>query len=257
MINFMTKDDAERSFGKAQEHYGAKFATRTATIAYFSEVREWSKHSATARAVIKYVEEADKAINFIGMYGGFQAFDESADNLGNGQKQPTIYVDLHGKLSVYVRGPHQQHGQRTLSSPMKSFHNNVALLHELGHAKQFIERPQWYAMYASSQKKAELRDSIESKAKSMWMSKLTPKAMGAAPGQGADGSGIPPPPMPIFGGGNPAAKQVNAFIGGASGRAAKQSWFVVIDVDNMSRHEWPICRELGLPVRLNYTDLAA
>jgi hypothetical protein len=261
MINFMTKVDAEKAFGRSQADYGAVFATKVATIGYFGIVREWSKNSATARAILKYVEESDKRINFVGMYGGFQCFDESADNQSNGKKEPTIYVDLHGRLSVYIRHPHEQDLKRdaTINPNMQPFHNNVALLHELGHAKQFIERPEWYGFYASSEKKAKLRDSIEAKAKETWMRKLTPKTISSvAVKSGADGSGVPPPPpLMIMSGPNNTAKQVNAFIGAASGRAMAQKWFVVIDVDNMSRHEWPICRELGLPVRMNYTDLAA
>jgi hypothetical protein len=30
---------------------------------------------------------------------------------------------------------------------------------------------------------------------------------------------------------------------------------VHIESDNMARHEWPICRELGLPYRQNYRDV--
>lgn len=32
-------------------------------------------------------------------------------------------------------------------------------------------------------------------------------------------------------------------------------WGVPIEHDNMNRHEWPICRELGLPLRANYGDM--
>ena len=32
-------------------------------------------------------------------------------------------------------------------------------------------------------------------------------------------------------------------------------WGRVIEMDNMSRHEWPVCRELGLAYRTNYRDL--
>ncbi len=254
MINFMSKEDAERAFGHSQAEYGAKFATKVATIGYFGEVREWSKNSATARAVIRYVETADKVINFVGMYGGFQCFDEGADNHANGKKEPTIYVDLHGKLNVYVRQPHETQLSRakTRNPTMAPFDNKLALLHELGHAKQFIERPSWYAMYASNQKKAQWRDEIEARARAKWTSKLVPKTI-SAPVRGD----MPPPPLPAFGGGANPMAQVNAILPRTTDRAAGQSWFVVIDIDNMSRHEWPICREMGLPVRMNYTDLAA
>ena len=35
------------------------------------------------------------------------------------------------------------------------------------------------------------------------------------------------------------------------------AWGVVIEMDNMSRHEWPVCKELGLPRRVNYRDINA
>jgi hypothetical protein len=250
MINFLTAEAAVQGFGHAQAEYGGHFATRPKTIGYFSEVRARAKNSPTARAILKAVEESDRVINFIGMYGGFQCFDESADNHSTKKKEPTIYVDLHGRLSVYVRGPHEQATSRAdaVNPNMQAFNNKIALLHELGHAKQFIENPTWYAFYASSQKKAEWRDSIEAKAKGLWTAKFTPRVV-------VKNSGGPPPP-PAFGAARPnPAAQVNAFIGKATDRAKPQKWFVVIDVDNMQRHEWPICREMGLPVRLNYTDL--
>ena len=31
---------------------------------------------------------------------------------------------------------------------------------------------------------------------------------------------------------------------------------VRIEADNMAKHEWPICDELGIPRRLNYRDLS-
>lgn len=259
MLNFMTKEEAERSFRHAQEPHdaGVKFATKVATLAYFSEAREFAKNSKTAQAILKYVEGAKTVINFVGLYGGFQCFDEEAP-IGHalGPKQPTIWVDLNGKLKVLVRTPHEMHLPRNrITSPdMRPFENKVALLHELGHAKQFIERPSWYRLYVSDTEKAKWRLAIEKRAEAMWLSKLTPKAQG--PANGASSGGLPPPPPgPSLGGMSPSA-QVRAILPTTTQKAAKQSWAVVVDIDNMARHEWPICRELGLPVRMNYTDLA-
>jgi hypothetical protein len=52
-------------------------------------------------------------------------------------------------------------------------------------------------------------------------------------------------------------QQVQAILPARSERAKDQTWFVVIDVDNMQRHEWPICTEMGLPIRMHYSDLSA
>jgi hypothetical protein len=40
-------------------------------------------------------------------------------------------------------------------------------------------------------------------------------------------------------------------------RKATGNWGRVLEMDNMARHEWPICREIGVPYRTNYRDLDA
>lgn len=299
MINFLSKADAEAAFGDAQAEYAAKFCTKVATIGYFNEVREWSKGSPTARAIIKLVEEADVVINFVGMNGGFQCFDESAKNRVSKRDEPTIYIDLLGKISVYVRKPHENILSRsqTPHANMSSFNNRVALLHELGHAKQFIERPEWYRFYAGAKKEADsraeletgkqnapathgiFREELETKATEVWTRKLTPPKpkIASSPAASVGSGGMPPgppkapgppgPPGPpkapgppgapgVLGGSN-VRQQVQAILPTRSERPKNQKWFVVIDVDNMQRHEWPICTEMGLPIRMHYSDLSA
>ncbi len=314
MINFLSKEDAEASFWHAQAPYGGTvFVTKVATINYFNEVRQWSAGSPTARAIVKYVEESDVVINFIGMNGGFQCFDESADNRRSAHAEPTIYVDLRGRLHVYVRGPHENLLRRDKTpglaanpNAMQPFNNKLALLHELGHAKQFIERPQWYRFYADARRRASFRDALEQKATQLWTRKLTAQnaaaAQGAATQPGAAVGGVPvppgppgapprlgipappgppsppgppprvgavrapgPPPPPGPPGAPPAPgaprqmnmrQQLQAIVPATTDRAADQSWFVVLDVDNMQRHEWPMCEEMRLPKRLHYSDLS-
>ena len=256
MLNFMSAEDAKRNFMHSQEPHdaGVKFATKVRTMAYFNDTLEFAKDSATARAILQYVQGSKTVINFVGMHGGFQCFDETAP-IGHalGPKQPTIFVDLNGKLRVLVRTPHDAHLPRNrITQPdMRPFENKLALLHEVGHAKQFIERPGWYKLYVSDSEKAKFRIAIEQRAESLWRSKLTPKAVATT----NSSDGPPPPPTMGMMGNNPAA-QVRAILPTTTQKAAKQSWAVVVDIDNMARHEWPICRELGLPVRMNYTDLA-
>lgn len=36
---------------------------------------------------------------------------------------------------------------------------------------------------------------------------------------------------------------------------APLAWSVRLEMDNLNRHEWPICDEARLPRRLHYTDL--
>ena len=247
MINFLSKADAEAAFGDAQAEYAAKFCTKPATIGYFNEVREWSKGSPTARAIIKRVEEADVVINFIGMNGGFQCFDESAKNRLSKRDEPTIYIDLLGKISVYVRKPHENVLSRsqTPHANMSSFNNRIALLHELGHAKQFIERPEWYRFYAGAKKEADsraklepgrekapathgiFRQELETKATEVWTRKLTPKpkiASGPGASAGSPGGMPPKPPAALGPPGPPAASR--ASRSSRASRTSRSPWRV-------------------------------
>ena len=277
MINFLSKEDAQRAFGTAQSEYHAVFCTKPATINYFSEVREWSKASKTAREIMKDVEESDVVINFVGMQGGFQCFDNTADNHITNKHEPTIYIDLRGRLRVYVRTPHENILARsqTRDPNMVTFDNRIALLHELGHARQYIERPEWYNLYAEAKAKADFRDELELKARGLWERKLAtpivavggpaggippapgiPHAPGAPPAPGPPGP-PGPPGLPGARGGLSTKQKVDAIMPKTTERAKSQAWFVVLDVDNIQRHEWPICKEMGLPLRMNYTDLSA
>ena len=51
-------------------------------------------------------------------------------------------------------------------------------------------------------------------------------------------------------------QKVNQILPKRSERPKALSWFAVVDIDNIQQHEWPICRELALPLRFNYTDLS-
>lgn len=270
MLKFFGTEDATAAFHTAQQPYGyGGFTSRIRTTQWFMNTREWASKSRTAQELIKFVEDSDVVINFVGMEGGFQCFDESADNLATGQKEPTIYVDITGHLSLWVRGPHEQHLKRSaVRNPvMVSFDNRIATLHELGHAKQFIENPGWCRLHSRALLEgrdfkgrkvqlslASLRNDIESGARAFWTAKLKPSV--AATGGGASSSGgLPPPPPPM--GGPVGGGGATGFLPRTTDHAASQNWFVVIDSDNIARHERPICTEMGLPLRLSYTDLSA
>ena len=251
---FLARFEAESGFAAAQRPYGrVTFCGRIQATNWFSGIRPWSADSKTAREIIKFVEDSDIVINFVGMLGGFQCFDESAMNLATGKQEPTVYVDVTGQLSVYVRGPHERHLKRSQARlpNMVAFDNRIATLHELGHAKQFIERPGWYRLMGDAQRKSAFREQIEDAAKKMWTP--TPKPVAAHVGGGGDG--VPPPPPPPHPIGAISRPTAPDFVGKRSKHAANQTWVVVIDRDNMARHAWPICDELGLPKRMNYTVL--
>lgn len=249
MIRILDKATAEAGFAPAQRDYGVVFTSRIRTTHWLMNVREWSANSAMAREILKVVDNSSVVINLIGMEGGFQCFDNTATNYTTTRPEPTIYIDVTGQLSVYVRGPHEEHLKRAMvrNPNMRSFDNRMATLHELGHAKQFIERPEWYALYADASKRSAFRMAIEDGAARRWKPKQ-PKPISVA----SSSSAPPPPPPPM----NPGTGGPNlGFLAKPTDRPAAQPWFVVLDVDNISRHEWPMCAQLGLPQRLSYTDL--
>jgi len=276
MIKFLDAQSAIRGFMGAQQPYGnIKFASRIETVQYFYEVVEWSKASPTAQKIIKVVQDADVEVNFIGMHGGFQCFDESADNAETLKKEPTIYIDVDGKLEVFVRQPHEQALSRYEAlqkfqrgeggkPTMQAFDNRIALLHELGHAKQFIENPQWYRHYCLQSNRGDFREAINAAAKKFWTDKLSPpkpKISNPPGSRHAPGvqSGPPGPPPPMMGSGSTGPnvrQQVDAIVQTRSQKPVDLKWAAVIDIDNIQKHEWPICKELGLPQRFSYTDLS-
>lgn len=159
-----------------------------------------------------------------------------------------------------------------------SLDNRIAALHEFGHAKQWLERP----MLFDQQKKAAPGYSTESIERSLKSAvkaerigqvnlarrdaalklggaqqdvRLTSSRAGFAKdiqeraekywtkrGMGTADLGVR------------TAEDVAAFEA-----ALKKApvWGRAIEMDNMERHEWPICRELGIPIRTNYRDLDA
>jgi hypothetical protein len=250
-IRILDKATAVAGFGPAQRPYGdVVFCSRIRTTHWLMNVREWSAKSRTAQEILKFVENSSVVINLIGMEGGFQCFDHEAINHSTGKPEPTIYVDVTGRLSCYVHNVHQVGlilAYERVVDP-KPFDNRLATLHELGHAKQFIERPGWYALYSSAEMRMRFRDKIEEGAAKRW--KPRPPAVINVPSTGSSDAPPPPPPRAATGG-----AQMPAFLGKRTDRAVNQKWFVVLDVDNITRHEWPMCRELGMPIRLSYTDL--
>ena len=99
----LARFEAEAGFAAVQRPYGrVTFYGRIQATNWFSGVRPWSADSKTARDIIKFVEDSDIVINFVGMLGGFKCSDESAMNLATGKQEPTVYIDVTGHLSVCV-----------------------------------------------------------------------------------------------------------------------------------------------------------
>jgi hypothetical protein len=275
MINFLDSESATRGYMSAQQPYGdIRFASRIKTVQYFYEVVEWSKKSPTAQKIIKVIQDAKIEVDFIGMHGGFQCFDESALNTVTQKKKPTIYIDVNGKLQVFVRQPHELALSRLEAEEkfkrgeggkpkMEPFDNKIALLHELGHAKQFVENTQWYLHFCLQSNRGDFREAINTAANKFWTQKFTPKPKQSVsnPPNSIYAPGVSPPPPPAPGVSSNNAKssvrsKVNALVQTRTQKPVDLKWAAVIDIDNIQKHEWPICKEMNLPQRFNYTDLS-
>lgn len=208
----------------------------------------WAKNSPTAAQLLQFVADASVEIRVIGMRGGYQCFDTT----GTKDKQPVVFIDLDGRLQNYVRQPHQVHippeqmKSVAQQGDIVSLDNRIALLHEFGHAKQFIERPLLFAgHYKQGQGKVGKFLKVGGKAVGL---------EGEAP-LGSFASAIQERAQQMWkkkGVANPdllTNEELAAFAPVPGGYAVR------IEMDNMARHEWPICKELGIPLRTNYRDL--
>ena len=197
--------------------------------------------SNTALDLFAFVSSSHHKIRVVGMKGGFQCFGTAEGR----SKQPVVFIDLDGMLKYKTRISKSQHNLRFPSwfnddrgkwlidthykdSARDSEHvmpdkfagketelsNRIATLHELGHAKQWIERPEIFVRRITK-----ARDEIRT---------LAAKKAGPGAGHILKESEMPP----LF-----------------------TAWDPIVEMDNMDRHEWPICRELGIGYRKNYCDL--
>jgi hypothetical protein len=211
-------------------------------FAIIQQVRRWSLRSPTALAIFQALDNTDKVINVIGMRsGGYTCFDSDCPSIGQG----TCYVDVEAKFNIKSTGV--------------ELHNYIAILHEFGHAKQWIENSAWFNIMGRKEgpvSRGDLQNAMASR-----MLKAG-KSANSAPSPSASGpaSKGPPPPPPMGGGKGPismskAKSDLSAKFGWKDYRPAHIGWPFMIEQDNMARHEWPICDEARYPRRMGYADL--
>ena len=243
------------------------------------DATSWAWNSKTARDLMAAVTSSEKQIYVVGMRGGFQCFNSTE---GPDQDLPVVFIDLDGRLTVNVRTPHNLHWTpNTCRGTVLPLPNRIALLHEFGHAWQWIERPlmfdnqkgkatpkkiavtdtradgvaKWNDDGTVKQKmvtvkggkfdfdarleKGKFASAIKARAEQTW-SKLPDAERGFL--RTGDDTGVS--------GAVQAPK-------GTPDEYEPPKWGVTIEEDNMSRHEWPICIELDLPLRKNYRDVNA
>jgi len=236
-----------------------------------TDAKLWAAKSKTAHDVMDYVENADKEVLVVGMRGGYQCFDSTGTNA---QNKPVVYIDLDGRLTNFVRQPHQLHfapedcadkGVNTVAMD-----NRIALLHEFGHAKQYIENPMFFDGHFIQDKGKEAKPRLLVKDKSQADPLLNPDgkvvkakvkgtgALGKSFAQaiqaravevrGKEGLEMADPLKNPDGGYLLTEDELKDF-------KPVTGYSVRIEADNIARHEWPICDELAIPRRLNYRDI--
>jgi len=216
------------------------------------DTRAWAWRSKTARDLMNAVVSSEKKIIVVGMRGGFQCFNSTE---GPDANLPVVFVDLDGKLTVNVRTPHNfDWDPNQCTGDVVPLNNRIALLHEFGHSKQWVDRP---LMFDNQKGKGGVMDIQVSDGKGGTVNKKVKSGVhdfDARLEKGKFGSAIKDRARDVWAKKNLAD---TSFL--LSDEQAKEfktpAWGVQIEEDNMSRHEWPICLELGLPVRKNYRDI--
>lgn len=192
-------------------------------FAQMEVVRRWSLRSPTAQRIIKYVEDAKVLINVVCFKNGGGTVFSANDPPGSGQG--VIFWDVEARFATKQIG---KDGTETRGD----FHHFIAFLHEMGHALQWIENPTFYE--GNMLHGGEGAKKIADAAKAFWMKKAQKSGLTAHRAKG------------VF---------ANDRMQLDTGPTAKPNWAVRVEMDNLRRHEWPICDEARYPRRLGYTDL--
>jgi hypothetical protein len=226
---------------------------------YLYEVTAWAHNSKTAQDILYAVHNSEPTIYVVGMNGGgFSCFNSDYPKYGTG----TVYYNLALKMEIGFNGPGPTETATKFAMGPKrnvSLHNYVGFLHELGHAKQFIENPGFFREATGKTTNDERRKEEGLKPVGKWgggnwaymadgkfKTEVENKAKEMAKSQSDRRKQLMP------GAGGPKADWTNLKL--RDTRLCRPMWGVRIETDNLMRHEWPICDEFKLPKR-NYTDL--
>ena len=260
-IKWLSEEEAEKMFDVTfmdwAKQYGYKgcydeVETREEVV----RARVWAAASPTAKEILNYVLASNKLIYAVGMRGGYQCFNSTE---GPDRNLPVVFIDLDGKLTVNVRGPHNlhldpnkcvgtvEHEGKLYKNEAVTLNNWIALLHEFGHAKQWIETPTMFDNQAGTGKVGKNKAGKNIKiGKHDFDARL---AKGTGKGSFAEAIREKAIKLPGNAGIVPTVEEMASF--------KLPVWGTKIEMDNMARHEWPICRDLGLPLRVNYRDINA
>jgi hypothetical protein len=255
-------------------------------MAYLGEVRDWvaKANYRTAQAILTVVEKAlHKDVYVVGMKnGGFTCFCSDDPQVGKG----VVFFDLKARYSLRIPdGVDQNTREPKYKAERVELHPYIAFLHELGHAKQWIENPYLFdgnVLTTKNQEsklvdvpwfKKDFQKDLQQKIKDMAYNKavknapkapasaaILPAAGPAAAGPAAQPGlpGSPPPAPPPVSMGSIKRATINTQVENAlrlqATRTTNPQWAVRIETDNLIRHEWPMCVEAGYPKR-NYSEI--
>ncbi len=233
-IRFYGEAEAEDIFGEELKNwisFGYKGChSKVESTVEIENLKEWAKESKTAMDIMRFIINSPTEIGFVGMKGGFQCFGSGEGKYGSA----VVFIDLDAILSIRPRTSETMHTLPTsFINPMTvKMDNKIAILHEFGHAKQWIENP---ILFIPTGKGADhrsnpsvFRDAIRAKANNLTSTSPVP---------------------------TPRSVQSLSEYNAQSVGIERPTWSVYIESDNMARHERPICKELGLPYRDNYGDI--
>src|SRR5690348_17033815 len=108
-IEWLEESVAERLFNETLVDWHANFHysgchTPDATKQYvYSFFTAGYSESPTATALMQYIDLSPTKIYVVGMRGGFQCFNSTE---GPDKNMPVIFIDVDGKLEIFVRSPH-------------------------------------------------------------------------------------------------------------------------------------------------------
>lgn len=184
----------------------------------FERARIWARaHTTTGLRVMDAVRKSAVKIHVIAwrssnpMQPGFSMFSNDSPRMGEG----TIFVNLDQFVQVATPNPEDANKSRTLN-------NFVLILHEVGHAKQFIDNATWFRSNEGTGTyvapfKAALTEVMTSQTGKSW---------------GHSG-------------------KIDRILGNAH-----KAFSSAIEWDNYIYHEGPICDEIGVARRISYSNIA-
>lgn len=219
MIKFMDSNTALTAFHSAHSVWQKSSGIKPAPISRQVALAEWMK-------VKEWAKRSPTALNIIRKVESSKAICHVICYRGTGSTIFAADEPQEGQSSVHW----DLAARYVTNGRTQPFHHYIALLHEFGHFIQWNEDKLFYRgnpiMHSHGSILQGARQLYEKAAESQGLTQFIQKRkytedrmFGVKPIQG-------------------------------------KSWSVRLEMDNLRRHEWPICDEMGVARRLSYSDFA-